>query len=42
MNNAPKLRADRLAKEPMTTTPGALQNRSSEMQALIDKLENWP
>ncbi|WP_051833101.1 putative T7SS-secreted protein [Streptomyces katrae] len=48
VNNDPKLRADLLAKaksakEHMDTHNwGNSQNRSAEMQALIDKLENWP
>lgn len=49
VNNDPKIRADLLAKaksahEHMTTGNnwGNKQNRAEEMQALIDKLENWP
>jgi RHS repeat-associated protein len=48
VNNDPKLRADLLekaksAKEHMDDHNwGNTQNRSAEMQALIDKLENWP
>ncbi|KMO93910.1 hypothetical protein [Streptomyces roseus] len=48
VNNDPKLRADLLAKaksakEHMDTHNwGDSQNRSAEMQALIDKPENWP
>ncbi|MFD5409540.1 putative T7SS-secreted protein [Streptomyces nojiriensis] len=48
VNNDPKLRADLLAKaksakEHMDTHNwGNSKNRSGEMQALIDKLENWP
>ncbi|MFF4230982.1 putative T7SS-secreted protein [Streptomyces sp. NPDC001820] len=49
VNNDPKLRADLLAKaksahEHMTTGNnwGNKQNRAAEMEALIDKLENWP
>ncbi|WP_331742707.1 hypothetical protein [Streptomyces sp. NBC_01006] len=48
VNNDRKLRAYLLAraksaKEHMDThNRGNSQNRSAEMQALIDKLENWP
>ncbi|MFJ2272547.1 RHS repeat-associated core domain-containing protein, partial [Streptomyces sp. NPDC087849] len=48
INEDPKLRADLLsktksAKEHMDEHNwGNAENRSSEMQALIDKLENWP
>ncbi|MEU9376454.1 hypothetical protein AB0D94_22135 [Streptomyces sp. NPDC048255] len=48
VNNDPKLRADLLAKAKSAKEHmddhnwGNTQNRSSEMQALIDKLENWP
>lgn len=48
INEDPKLRADLLskvksAKEHMDDHNwGNKENRSSEMQALIEKLENWP
>ncbi|MEV6583198.1 putative T7SS-secreted protein [Streptomyces sp. NPDC051582] len=48
VNNDPKLRADLLAKAKSAQEHmdnhnwGNSQNRSAEMQALIDKLENWP
>ncbi len=48
VNNDPALRADLLAKSKAAKAEmddhnwGNKQNRSAEMQALIDKLENWP
>ncbi|MFI9582773.1 hypothetical protein ACIHCQ_13210 [Streptomyces sp. NPDC052236] len=48
LNNDPKLRADlpakaESAKEHMDDHNwGNTENRSPEMKALIDKLENWP
>ncbi|MFJ5712816.1 DUF6531 domain-containing protein, partial [Streptomyces sp. NPDC093105] len=48
VNNDPALRADLLAKAKAAKAEmddhnwGNKQNRSAEMQALIDKLENWP
>lgn len=48
VNKDPRLRADLLGKAKAATehmdnhNRGNKQNRPSEMQALIDKLENWP
>ncbi|WP_228981036.1 putative T7SS-secreted protein [Streptomyces sp. DH12] len=48
VNNDPALRADLLAKSKAAKAEmddhnwGNRQNRSAEMQALIDKLESWP
>ncbi|MBT2389217.1 type IV secretion protein Rhs [Streptomyces sp. ISL-1] len=48
VNNDPKLRADLLAKAKSAKEHmddhnwGNTENRSAEMQALIEKLENWP
>ncbi|QNE74931.1 hypothetical protein F0344_10155 [Streptomyces finlayi] len=48
INEDPKLRARLLAKTKSAKQHmdehnwGNIENRSPEMQALIDKLENWP